>query len=94
MTWKREIKKEIVKHGLDLGIFTLQDFYRCSLQHLENIYKDNTTCEASIRANFQKLRDEGYLIFIEKGVYKVYTVENEEFIHFVVVYHKCQSPSI
>jgi hypothetical protein len=94
MTWKSEIKKEIVKHGLDLGIFTLQEFYRYSLTHFENIYKDNTTCEASIRANFQKLRDEGYLIFIEKGVYKVYTVENEEFINFVAVYREHQSPSI
>jgi len=94
MTWKSEIKKEIVKHGLDLGTFTLQEFYRYSLTHFENIYKDNTTCEASIRANFQKLRDEGYLIFIEKGVYKVYTVENEEFINFVAVYREHQSPSI
>ena len=94
MTWKSEIKKEIVKHGLDLGTFTLQEFYRYSLAHFENIYKDNTTCESSIRANFQKLRDEGYLIFIEKGVYKVYTVENEEFIHFVAVYREHQSLNI
>ena len=90
MTWKSEIKKEIVKHDLDLGTFTLQEFYRYSLTHLESIYKDNTTCEASIRANFQKLRDEGYLIFIEKGVYKVSSLENTEFIHFVKTYHKYQ----
>lgn len=88
MTWKSEIKKEIVKHGLDLGIFTLQEFYRYSLTHLESIYKDNTTCEASIRANLQKLRDEGYLIFIEKGVYKVSSIENNEFLEFVERYHK------
>jgi hypothetical protein len=88
MTWKSEIKKEIVKHGLDLGIFTLQGFYRHSLTHLESIYKDNTTCEASIRANLQKLRDDGYLIFIEKGVYKVSSIENKEFIEFVERYHK------
>jgi hypothetical protein len=88
MTWKSEIKKEIVKHGLDLGTFTLQEFYRYSLTHFEYIYKGNTTCEASIRANLQKLRDEGYLIFIEKGVYKVSSLENEEFIQFVERYHK------
>jgi hypothetical protein len=88
MTWKSEIKKEIVKHGLDLGTFTLQEFYRYSLTYLESIYKDNTTCEASIRANLQKLRDEGYLIFIEKGVYKVSSIENKEFIEFVERYHK------
>ena len=88
MTWKSEIKKEIVKHGLDLGIFTLQEFYRYSLTHLESIHKDNTTCEASIRANLQKLRDDGYLIFIEKGVYKVSSIENKEFIEFVERYHK------
>lgn len=87
MTWKSEIKKEIVKHDLDLGIFTLQEFYRYSLTHFESIYKDNTTCKSSIRANFQKLRDEGYLIFIKKGVYKVSSIENEEFIHFVETYH-------
>ena len=91
MTWKSEIKKEIVKHGLDLGIFTLQEFYRYSLTHLESIHKDNTTCEASIRANLQKLRDDGYLIFIEKGVYKVSSIENDEFIHFVEIYHNYQS---
>ena len=88
MTWKSEIKKEIVKHGLDLGTFTLQEFYRYSLTHFESIYKDNTNCEASIRANLQKLRDEGYLIFIENGIYKVSSLENDEFIHFVSNYHK------
>tara|TARA_B100002019_G_C21271697_1_gene602733 strand:+ start:1024 stop:1293 length:270 start_codon:yes stop_codon:yes gene_type:complete len=88
MTWKSEIKKEIVKHGLDLGTFSLQEFYRYSLTHLESIHKDNTTCEASIRANLQKLRDDGYLIFIEKGVYKVSSIENKEFIEFVERYHK------
>ena len=91
MTWKSEIKKEIVKHGLDLGTLTLQEFYRYSLTHLESIHKDNTTCEASIRANLQKLRDDGYLIFIEKGVYKVSSIENDEFIHFVEIYHNYQS---
>ena len=87
MTWKSEIKKEIVKHDLDLGTFTLQEFYRYSLTHLESIYNVVYGCEASIRANFQKLRDEGYLIFIEKGIYKVCSIENEEFIHFVETYH-------
>jgi hypothetical protein len=88
MTWKSEIKKEIVKHGLDLGTFTLQEFYRYSLTYFENIYKDNNTCEASIRANLQKLRDEGYLIFIENGIYKVSSLENDEFINFVETYHR------
>lgn len=88
MTWKSEIKKEIVKHGLDLGIFTIQDFYRCSLHHLINLYKNNNTCKASIRANLQKLRDEGYLIFIENGVYKVSSTENNEYLEFVERYHK------
>ena len=87
MTWKEDLKREIENNHLDLGIFTLQEFYRHSLTHFENIYKDNTTCEASIRANLQKLRDDGYLIFIEKGVYKVSSIENEEFIHFVETYH-------
>ena len=75
---------------MDLGIFTLQEFYRHSLTHLESIYKDNTTCKASIRANFQKLRDEGYLIFLNRGEYKVNNSSNDEFIHFVSNYHNNQ----
>ena len=89
-----EIKREIIKNDLDLGTFTMKDFYRCSLDHLENIYKNNTTCEASIRANFQKLRDDNYLTFIGRGEYKVVNKENDEFINFVKVYHMNQRLNI
>lgn len=88
MTWKSEIKKEIVKHGLDLGTFTLQEFYRYSCYNLSIVYPNNKTIEASIQGTLQKLRDEGYLIFIEKGVYKVSSLENDEFLEFVERYHK------
>jgi len=88
MTWKSEIKKEIVKHGLDLGTFTLQEFYRYSSYNLSIAYPNNKTIEASIQGTLQKLRDEGYLIFIEKGVYKVSSIENNEFLEFVERYHK------
>ena len=42
MTWKEDLKREIKNNHLDLGTFTLQEFYRYSLTHFESIYKDNT----------------------------------------------------
>jgi len=51
-------------------------------------YPKNNTIKASVRRTLQEIRDEGYLIFISRGVYKVNTQENDEFIHFVETYHK------
>ena len=88
MTWKREIKLEIEKNNFDLGYFTLQEFYRSSLVNLQNKFNENTTCEASIRANLQKLRDDGYLEFLAKGEYRVINKENDEWTQFIENYHK------
>jgi len=88
MTWKKEIKSEIIDQAYDLGYFTLQEFYRSSLKILELKFNDNTSCEASIRANLQKLRDDGYLEFVEKGKYRVISKENNEWIQFIENYHK------
>lgn len=90
MTWKNEIKSEIVDHGFDLGYFTLQEFYRSSLKNLENKFNESTSCEASIRANLQKLRDDGYLEFVSSGKYRVISEENDQWIKFVDNYHKKQ----
>ena len=88
MTWKSEIKSEIEKNNYDIGYFTLQEFYRSSLKNLELKFNENTSCEASIRANLQKLRNDGYLEFLEKGEYRVISEENDEWIQFIENYHK------
>ena len=90
MTWKTVLKKEIENNHLDLGTFTLQELINYSLNVLQLKYPDNDSCEASIRANLQKLRNENYLIFVERGTYKVLSKENDEFINFVDTYHKNQ----
>ena len=88
MTWKKEIKSEIEKNNFDIGYFTLQEFYRSSLLNLELKFNENTSCEASIRANLQKLRNDGYLEFLEKGEYRVISKANNEWIQFIENYHK------
>ena len=88
MTWKRELKSEIIDNGYDLGYFTLQEFYDSSLQNLEIKFPKNNTCKASIQGTLQKLRDEGYLEFLDKGKYRVLTKENDEWISFTKNYHK------
>ena len=86
MTWKRELISEIIDNGFDLGYFTLQEFYDCSLKYLQGKFPSNDSCEASIRANLQKLRDDGYLEFIERGQYRVISSENDEWIEFTEKY--------
>lgn len=70
MTWKSEIKKEIIKHGLDCRPFTLKELYKLSEESL-TIGKDSNSVRASIRATLQNLRDEGFIIFLDKGLYQV-----------------------
>jgi len=88
MSWKQAIRREIEQNDFDLGYFTLQEFYRSSLQNLELKFNESTTCSASIRANLQKLRDDGYLEFVAKGKYRVISKENDEWIQFIENYHK------
>ena len=88
MTWKSEIKLEIEKNNYDIGYFTLQEFYRSSLHNLELKFNESTSCAASIRANLQKLRKDGYLEFVASGKYRVISEENDEWIQFIENYHK------
>ena len=89
MTWKKEIKSEIIDQAYDLGYFTLKEFYVTSLKNLQMKYPKNSTCEASIQGTLQKLRDDGYLEFINnKGKYRVISEENNEWIQFIETYHK------
>ena len=72
-----------------MGIFTLQEFYRHSLTHLESIYKDVILLVKLVYVfQFTKAKDDGYLIFIEKGVYKVSSIENKEFYRIRRKIHK------
>lgn len=88
MPWKKDLIQIIKKNHLDLGIFTLQDLYRVSIYTLSMKYPNNNTIKNSIQGTIQKLRDDNYLIFLDRGKYKVNTVSNNEFINFVEDYHK------
>ena len=88
MTWKKELIKIIQMYHLDLGEFTLEELYRVSLYILSMKYPNNNTIKASIQRTLQYLRDDNYLIFISRGVYKVNSQGNNEFIEFVEIYHK------
>ena len=88
MSWKQEIRREIEQNDFDIGYFTLQEFYRSSLQNLELKFNESTRCAASIRANLQKLRKDGYLEFVASGKYRVISEENDEWIQFIENYHK------
>ena len=88
MTWKKNLKKEIENNNLDLGIFNLEELYRFSYYNLSMKYPNNNTIKASIQRTLQDIRDEGYLIFLNRGEYKVNSQENNEFINFVNNYKK------
>ena len=87
MSWKKDLKKEIERNNFDLGIFTLQELYRFSYNNLSIKYPNNNTIKASIQRTLQDIRDEGYLIFLNRGEYKINSKENDEFINFVNKYH-------
>ena len=88
MSWKNDLIRIIKKNHLDLGIFTLEELYRVSFITLSRRYPNNNTIKASIQRTLQKLRDDNYLIFLNRGEYKVNSQENNEFIQFVERYHK------
>ena len=88
MSWKNDLMRIIKKNHLDLGIFTLEELYRVSFITLSRRYPKNNTIKASVQSNLQKLRDDGYLIFLNRGEYKVNNSCNDEFIYFVSNYHK------
>ena len=91
MTWKDELKSEIIDNGFDLGYFTLQELYKSSLDNLQKKFPQNNTCKCTIRRTLQELRDEGYLKFIEKGKYHVISDENKDWLHFIKTYNKNKS---
>ena len=88
MTWKSDLMRIIKKNHLDLGIFSLEELYRVSIYTLSMKYPNNNTIKNAIQGTLQKLRDDNYLIFLNRGEYKVNNVSNDEFINFVKDYHK------
>jgi len=90
MTWKNDLMIIIKNNHLDLGTFTLEELYRVGFNILSRRYPKNNTIKASIQGTLQKLRDDNYLIFLNRGVYKVNNSSNDEFINFVEVYYKNQ----
>ena len=88
MTWKSDLMRIIKNNHLDLGIFSLEELYRVSIYTLSMKYPNNNTIKNSIQGTLQKLRDDNYLIFLNRGEYKVNNVSNDEFINFVKDYHK------
>jgi hypothetical protein len=83
MSWKKELKSEIIYHGFDLGYFTLQELYNSSIQNLSIKYPKNNSIKASMQGTLQKLRDDGYLQFVYSGTYLVISKENDEWILFI-----------
>tara|TARA_B100001094_G_scaffold204373_1_gene198293 strand:+ start:1954 stop:2577 length:624 start_codon:yes stop_codon:yes gene_type:complete len=81
MTWKEDLKREIITNGLDKRPFTLKELYISSEESLKN-GKDSNSVRASIRATLQNLRDEGFINFLDKGLYQVNrenTIQEEEY---------------
>ena len=70
MTWKEDLKREIITNGLDKRPFTLNELYILSEESLKN-GKESNSVRASIRATLQGLRDEGFINFLDKGIYQV-----------------------
>lgn len=69
MTWKEDITRKIITNGLDCRPFTLKELY--ILYGESKSEKDSKSIRASIRATLQNLRDEGYINFLDKGLYQV-----------------------
>ncbi|NUU94911.1 hypothetical protein XO10_01125 [Marinitoga sp. 1135] len=57
---------------LNKDVFTSKDFYNAFLKELERIYSNNKNVKAAILREFQNLRDDNLLEFVDNnGTYKV-----------------------
>jgi len=64
------VKKTSTVKSADGGeTFTLEDIYRHE-KHLAKLHPDNRNIRAKIRQQLQVLRDEGFIEFIGRGVYR------------------------
>lgn len=71
--WHEKLYELIIRNFDDE--FTLNDLYGFE-PLLKEQYPENNTIQASIRRNLQKLRDDGKIIFISQGKYRI-VKENE-----------------
>lgn len=81
MAQKRQLRELIEIHHL-FGYFKLGDLYK-TIERTNPPVFTKPEWKASTRAYLQDLRDEGFLIFVDRGIYKVKSYENkyvEEFI--------------
>ena len=86
--WKTELKRAIINNGFDMGTFTLKELYDSSLDDLQLKFPNNNTIKYSFQGNMQKLRDDGFLKFIDyNGTYEVISKEQDEWNEFVKKYH-------
>ncbi|WP_217671570.1 AAA family ATPase [Marinitoga sp. 1135] len=68
--WTKDIFLRIKK--LDKDIFTSKDFYNAFLKELEKIHSNNKNVKPTILREFQNLRDDNLLEFVDNnGTYKV-----------------------
>ena len=79
-TWKVQVKRLILRNGLMEKDFTIQEFINlsdCKYSKpignlLKVIFPNSNTVKASVLGSLQKLRDDGFLVFLDnKGTYKV-----------------------
>ena len=59
--------------------FTLKTIYDLFLADFQRLWPKNRDMKAGIRANLQKLRDEGFIFFKGKGVYSMHSEEHIPF---------------
>ena len=69
MSWKSKLHKKINGKWNIGDEFTLKEVYKFE-DFFEKEYPKNKTVRASIRRNLQEIRDDGYIKFMDKGVYK------------------------
>ena len=78
--WRAQVKRLIIRNGLMERDFTIQEFMELSdckySKPIGNLLKGNfpnsNTVKESVLGALQKLRDDGFLIFVDnKGTYKV-----------------------
>jgi hypothetical protein len=79
MTWKDEVRKQLIQYHQDEGTseFSLQEFYAFSEDELSATYPNNNHVRAKIRQILQRLRDQGEIRFKNNNGNYVYTGEEK-----------------
>ena len=71
MNFRTRLLSILTLHLGNLSTFNLQQVYQVAEGPMSFHYPNNNTVDASIRHNLQKLRDEGFLTFVDdEGTYQ------------------------